>query len=538
MVNPMMPRQLLIALTIIIPAVFSFDSANGQCILANPSFEIGGSGGPVFGGWNQFGAVGSVTTASHGHQAARVSGPGNGTWDMSGFWQRQDCSPGEQWEATGQVQHPSTKPLTGSNAALVNIEWRNAAGDLIEYESFTVADAATVSDVYQEFSLTSSPAPAGTTGVRFLVGTLQGPSDPTSDVYFDQVTFFSTSFPTIDEQQWHDYPGEEILSFGGYNWRVKGPGVYGPGNNYFCDSSTCAWVDAEDQLHLTLKNQGSYWSSTEVTCEDPLGYGDYILTTIGRLDQIDPQAVLGIFLWEYGTCWDYGYLWWNAFNEIDIEYSRWGNAGSDIAQFVAQPYDYPNNISRFDANFGDEEVVSHAMRWLPDRVEYRVWRGGPTDESDQNMVHSWTYTGPHIPRPEQPRMHLNLWKLEATPATNQEVVFTDFNFIPEGGMSAADLADNFHPAPNSHLFAATPNPFNPQTQLRFELIEASTIQLDIYDLSGRLVRSLVDDYLDSGEHHAIWDGRDQGGKRVGSGVYLVRLRGDNFIETTPTTLVK
>lgn len=47
------------------------DFARAQCILANPSFEIEGSGGPVFGGWNQFGIIGSVDETVHGHQANR-----------------------------------------------------------------------------------------------------------------------------------------------------------------------------------------------------------------------------------------------------------------------------------------------------------------------------------------------------------------------------------------------------------------------------------------------------------------------------------
>ena len=71
-------------------------TAFGQCILANPSFEIGGAGGQIFGGWNQFGAVGSVTETVHGYRAARVRGPDSGSWDVSGFWQSQDCEPGEQ----------------------------------------------------------------------------------------------------------------------------------------------------------------------------------------------------------------------------------------------------------------------------------------------------------------------------------------------------------------------------------------------------------------------------------------------------------
>jgi len=56
-----------------------------QCILANPSFELAGAGGPVFGGWNQFGSVGSVSDATHGAMAARVSGPNGGGWDVSGY---------------------------------------------------------------------------------------------------------------------------------------------------------------------------------------------------------------------------------------------------------------------------------------------------------------------------------------------------------------------------------------------------------------------------------------------------------------------
>ena len=89
------------------------------------------------------------------------------------------------------------------------------------------------------------------------------------------------------------------------------------------------------------------------------------------------QAVLGLFLWEYGPCWDDAYTAWNAFNEVDIEYSRWGWSGNEIGQFVAQPWDRPGNLDRFDATFGADELASHAFRWLPDRLEFRSWRGGP-----------------------------------------------------------------------------------------------------------------------------------------------------------------
>lgn len=514
--------------------------AVAQCILANPSFEIGGAGSSTFGGWNQFGTVGLTNNASHGAQAARVSGPNTGSWDVSGYWQSQDCQPGERWDITGHVLNPSVNPLTGQNVAIVNIEWRNATGDLIDYDTFNVADAASAVDTYLDFSMTSSAAPVGTATCHLLLGILQSPNDPSSDVYYDQATFYSTTAPTIDDLQWNDFYSGLTLSFSGYTWRIKGPGWYGPGNNYFYHQPSCLWVDENDRLHLTLQDQGSTWTATEVVNQDALGYGDYIMTTVGRLDLLDPQAVMGIFLWEYGTCWDDGYVWWNAYNEIDIEYSRWGNPSRDIAQFVAQPYNYAGNTSRFDATFSEDEVVSHAMRWLHDKIEYRVWRGGPNEASAANMIHAWTYTGPHIPRPEQPRLHLNLWKLDGTPAEDQEIIFESFVFVPEGGATpVVDNDDSGLPAaPAGRLHPAAPNPFNPQTTIQFRLERPGATEVKVYDINGHLVRTLVSAHLSVGEHQVTWDGRSDSGKRLASGTYLLSLQGAGYTETRGVTLLK
>jgi hypothetical protein len=516
------------------------ETAPAQCILANPSFEVGGSGGAVFGGWNQFGSVGEAAVASHGLRAARVRGPAGGGWAVSGFWQRLDCEPGEQWEVAGKVQHPGSHPLTGQCSALVNIEWRDAAGQLIDYDSFSVAQSGTPADIYIDFGVLSSPAPAGTAAIHALFGVLQAPGEPSPDVYFDQVTVLSTSAPTIDDMQWDDFPGGVSLEFAGRTWRVKGPGYYGPGPNVFCDSPQCVWVDEQGLLHLTLARRGGIWESTEVVLEQALGYGDYIVTTEGRLDLLDPQVVLGIFLWQYGPCWDEAYFWWNPYNEIDIEYSRWGNPSQDIAQFVAQPYDHPGNLERFAADFADGEIASHAMRWLADRIEYRVWRGGPADESPATTIHAWTYIGPHVPRPEQPRFHLNLWKLDGTPAAAQQVVVRDFTFEPAGvtvtvndepgGLESVVTAGRLH--------SIAPNPFNPSTTLRFSVERAETIKLAIYDLAGRRVKTLINGQLPAGEHRVTWNGRDEGGQAVASSVYLILLQGADFVETRSIVLAR
>jgi hypothetical protein len=524
----------------ILIAAAAASPAAAQCILANPSFEMQGSGGQLFSGWNQFGNTTATTVADHGSLAARVVGPDTGLWALSAFWQPQDCEPGERWEATGRVQHDSGQPLTGECAAIVNIEWRNAAEELIDFETFVVATASTPEDEYLEFSVVSNPAPAGTASTRLLLAVLQSPVDPAPVVRYDTVTFFSQGPPSIDDVQWIDFPGGRTLNFAGRQWRVKGPGYYGPGPNLFCDDGDCVWVDVEGQLNLTLQTRFGSWYSTEVVLEEALGYGDYVFTTKGRLDLIDVQAVLGIFIWQYGPCWNPGYLWWNPYNEIDIEYSRWGNPSAEIGQFVAQPYDYPGNLERFDYTFAEEEIVSHAFRWLPDRVEGRVWRGGPDDESPSTLIHAVTYTGPHIPRPEQPRVHLNLWKLSGTPAVDQQVVFTDFNFTPEGGSTSISERPGspVAPRPAGRLHPARPNPFNPSTTLVFELERGARAELAIYDIAGRHVRTLATGYHGDGRHEVVWDGSDDSGRRVSSGVYFVRLRGEDFVETRRVALVK
>lgn len=522
-------------------ALFAGAEASAQCILANPSFEVGGSGGPVFGGWNQFGDVGSSNEAWHGSAAAVVRGPDIGDWGVSGYWQQQDCAPGEQWDVTVQVRHPSTRPLLGQSAAIVNIEWRNAAGDLIDYESHTAAAASSPTDEYFSFSVTSGPAPAGTAATRLLLGALQGPNDPSPEVIYDQATFFSTWYPTIDDMQWNDFPGGTTLEFAGHTWHVKGPGYYGPGPNHFSDSVESVWVDQDERLHMTIANRGGTWYSTEVVLEETLGYGDYVFTTRGRLDLLDPHSVLGMFLWQYPQCWDDSYVWWNPANEFDIEFSRWGNPANDVAQFVAQPHDWSGNMSRFDMVFSEDEVTSHAFRWLPDRVECRSWRGGLHDEAPENTVHAWTYTGPHIPRPEQPRVHVNLWQVGGPPAVHQEVILEDFHFVPAG--SVASVPDNGRSVPSSflpaaRLMAATPNPFNPVTTLRFVLDRGSATRLSVFDLSGRRVRVLVEGFREAGGHQVVWDGRDQVGSEVASGTYLYVLRSCDVVESRRMTLLK
>lgn len=73
-----------------------------------------------------------------------------------------------------------------------------------------------------------------------------------------------------------------------------------------------------------------------------------------------------------------------------------------------------------------------------------------------------------------------------------------------------------------------PNPFNPSTVISFTLAESGPAELQVFNLRGQNVRRLVAGSLESGDHSVTWDGRDDGGARVPSGVYFYKLRAGDF----------
>lgn len=87
-------------------------------------------------------------------------------------------------------------------------------------------------------------------------------------------------------------------------------------------------------------------------------------------------------------------------------------------------------------------------------------------------------------------------------------------------------------------FAAYPNPFNPETEIVFSLAAPGEVELVVYDLAGRAVRTLVDGARTAGNHRAVWRGDDDSGRSAPSGVYLAVIRGDGRREALRLALVK
>ena len=94
------------------------------------------------------------------------------------------------------------------------------------------------------------------------------------------------------------------------------------------------------------------------------------------------------------------------------------------------------------------------------------------------------------------------------------------------------------PALRFHLGPAMPNPFNPGTRLTLQVDRPRQIQLAIYDIRGRLVRLLADRVQPAGLVQVGWDGRDQEGAAVGSGVYMLTLRSERVIQVQRLVLTR
>jgi hypothetical protein len=84
-----------------------------------------------------------------------------------------------------------------------------------------------------------------------------------------------------------------------------------------------------------------------------------------------------------------------------------------------------------------------------------------------------------------------------------------------------------------------PNPFNPTTVIGYEVpAGGAEVSIVIYDVAGRRVQTLVNEYRGAGRYHAPWDGRNAQGSRVATGVYFYRMRAGSFVETRKMVLLK
>jgi len=102
-----------------------------------------------------------------------------------------------------------------------------------------------------------------------------------------------------------------------------------------------------------------------------------------------------------------------------------------------------------------------------------------------------------------------------------------------------DVEEGMDTAFRTGIVSTYPNPFNPSVQVHYDLArDAGRVTLDVFNVRGRRVRTLVDESRPPGRYVAVWDGRDHHGRKVGAGVYFCRFRAGSVEDVRRLVLVK
>jgi len=132
------------------------------------------------------------------------------------------------------------------------------------------------------------------------------------------------------------------IEFSGYTWNVKNGSHLGPGPNYW--SRKNVWVDDKGFLHLKITHDSATgkWYCAEVSTQQTFGFGKWQFWVEGRIDKMDKNVVLGLF----------NYSGNDGFDEMDIEWARWGNKSYPNCNYTVWPaekgfknYSYTKEVS-------------------------------------------------------------------------------------------------------------------------------------------------------------------------------------------------
>ncbi|HWQ91855.1 MAG TPA: glycoside hydrolase family 16 protein [Clostridia bacterium] len=216
------------------------------------------------------------------------------------------------------------------------------------------------------------------------------------------------------------------VEFSGYNWWVKSStGAVGPGPNYFSASTDNVWVDEQGFLHVRITKRSNQWQCAELVTARTFGYGTYRFELGSRVDNLNPNVVLGLFTWSDDPAYTH--------REIDIECARWGNfADPNNSQYTVQPSDLPNQLRRFAVPTGLSHST-HLFTWETNRVAYQSQRGSfVPNPAASNVITTWTFTQT-VPQTGDENVRINLWLMSGlAPTDGQEVeiIIRKFEFVP------------------------------------------------------------------------------------------------------------
>ncbi len=218
----------------------------------------------------------------------------------------------------------------------------------------------------------------------------------------------------------------------------------------------------------------------------------------------------------------------------DISFGRYPD-GDENWVFMSDPSPgYSNNYIPIEVDF----IADPLIGLVPLEVEFVdtsigniiSWdwdfdNDGTIDSNEQNPLFTYLETGIYS---------VSLTVFDGMSSETETKI--DYIEVTETGLGE-DL-----PSYSTKLYNNHPNPFNPTTTIKFSLKEDSNVSIKIYNITGAAVRTIIDGEMNAAYHEIIWDGKNNSGKQVGSGLYLYKMisegNGKKYTSTKKMILLK
>lgn len=212
-----------------------------------------------------------------------------------------------------------------------------------------------------------------------------------------------------------------VLEFAGRCWQVRGSETpVGTGPNRWSNEREAVDVESDGTLRLRARPVGGRWFGAEVRTPLTLEETSVALELRGPLGQLDPQVVVGVFVYR------------DDLSELDVEFSTWGRPGNANAQFAVAP-PLAARMRRFDVDRGTT-TVRLGIDWAPDEIRFEI-------DPDRGPAVGWSYRGDGRPRPRRHSLHLNVWLLDGAAPTNGEPIEVELRDVRVSGQRQQKTRD-------------------------------------------------------------------------------------------------
>lgn len=200
-----------------------------------------------------------------------------------------------------------------------------------------------------------------------------------------------------------------IISFSGYDWIVgrSGERPRTPGPNYFSNSENNVWVDSRGRLHLKITMHNERWECAGISLRGAKSYGKFTFRVATEIAGLNKNVVAGLFLYRDDT------------NEVDIEFSKWGDPENMAGQYALQPADNEDKVHRFKL-YEAGNKSTHVIDWRRDRITFSSHRGHGDVRAKRKLIEEWAYDGHGKPLPDRTKVMINLWLFQGRPPSDMK----------------------------------------------------------------------------------------------------------------------